>query len=91
MDVRLNSHLERDQTQPDTVPVRLIAWGLTDQHAETAVQSARHGSFRTTWDFAQVERETEGACSIDVTDPKVIAADCGSGWAYAIYPAEAAS
>jgi hypothetical protein len=91
MDARLNPHLERDQTQPETVPVHLIAWGLTDCHAETAVQSAQRGSFRAAWRFAQVERETTGACPIDVTDPKVIAADCGPGWAYAVYPAGTAS
>jgi len=73
------------------VPVRLFAWGLTEHHAETAVQSARRGSFRAAWDVAQVERETTDACPIDVTDAKVIAADCGPGWAYAVYPAGTAS
>ena len=91
MDARLNPPLERNQTQPGTVSVRLLAWGLTDSHAETAVQSAQRGSVRAAWDFAQIERETTGACPIDVTDAKVIAADCGPGWAYAVYPAGTAS
>ena len=87
MDAHLNPHLERDETQPENVPARLFAWGLTDRHAEAAVQSAQRGSFRAAWHITQVERETEGACPIDVTDARVIAADCGPGWAYAVYPA----
>jgi hypothetical protein len=87
MDARLNPHLERDSTRPGTVPVDLLAWGLTDRHAETAVQSAQRGPFRAAWTFAKIERETTDACPIDITDAKVIAADCGPGWAYAVYPA----
>ena len=74
-----------------TVSVHVVAWGLTDHHAQTAVQSAQRGRFRWGWNFARVDRTTEGACPIDVNDPKVIAADCGSGWAYAVYPAESDS
>jgi hypothetical protein len=91
MDTSLNPRLESDRTQPEAVPVRLFAWGLTDHDVETAVRSARRGPFRAAWDFTRVERDTEGACPIDVTDPKVIAADCGPGWAYAVYPAGAVS
>jgi hypothetical protein len=72
---------------PPTVRVRLLAWGLTEADTETAVQSAQRGRFRAGWEFATVERTIEGACPIDISDPKVIAADCGAGWAYAVYPA----
>jgi hypothetical protein len=75
---------------PTRIAVRLIAWGLTDQHADTAVQMAQRGQSRARWNFVQIERSTDDACPIDVCDPKVIAADCGSGWAYAVFPAEVA-
>ena len=76
---------------PPRIQVRLLAWGITDQHAETAVQSAQRGSFRAAWDFTNIQRQTTDACPIDVTDVKLIAADCGAGWAYAVYPAGVAS
>lgn len=74
----------------DTLPpvrVHLLAWGLTEQHVDKAVRTAQGRPARRAWDFAEVERSTDDACPINVCDPKVIAADCGSGWAYAVYAA----
>jgi anti-anti-sigma factor len=71
-----------------SVRVRLLVWGLTDRHVQTAEQQARSTSARIAWDFTRTDRHTEDSCPIDISDPKVIAADCGPGWAYAVYPAE---
>lgn len=68
------------------VRVRLLAWGLTQGHAETAARYAESKASRASWEFAQVEQATSDACPIDITDPKAIAADLGPGWAYAVYP-----
>jgi hypothetical protein len=74
-----------------SVRVRLLVWGLTDRHIQTAERHARNESARGAWVFTQIDRLTEGPCPIDISDPKVIAADCGSGWAYAVYPTGTAS
>ena len=71
-------------------PVRVLAWGLSAEHAENAVRQVSLRPASKVWDLAKVERVTEGACPIDVTAPNVVAADCGSGWAYAVYPAGSA-
>ena len=68
-------------------PVRVLAWGLSAEHAENAVRQVSLRPASRVWELAKVERVTEGACPIDVSDPNVVAADCGSGWAYAVYPA----
>lgn len=70
-------------------PVRVLAWGLSPEHAETAVRQVSLRPARKVWDLAEVEQVTEGACPIDLSDPRVIVADCGAGWAYAVYPAGA--
>jgi hypothetical protein len=69
--------------------VRVLAWGLTKEDAETAVRVAGFGPSRAAWDFTRIDWVTDGACPIDIRDPKVIAADAGSGWAYAVYPGDA--
>ena len=70
------------------VRVRLLAWGLTERGVDKAIRTAQSGQARRGWEFAEIDRSTDDACPIDVCDPKVIAADCGAGWAYAVYPAE---
>lgn len=67
-------------------PVRVLAWGLSTEHAENAVRQVSLRPAHQAWELAEVERVTEGACPIDVTDPNVVAADCGPGWAFAVYP-----
>lgn len=70
------------------VRVRVLAWGLSVDDVEIALEHARRGGHRAGWDFAKVDRVTWGPCLIDPGDPGVIAVDCGSGWAYAVYPAD---
>jgi len=72
---------------PSRVPVQLVAWGLTDADADTAVSCAERRPSRVAWEFVEVRKLTEGACPIDISDPKVVAADAGAGWAYAVLPA----
>jgi hypothetical protein len=76
--------------ESNRVPVRVLAWGVSGDDAEAAVSRAGFGAARAGWDFTRVERVTEGSCPVDVSDPRVIAADCGAGWAYAVYPFEGA-
>jgi hypothetical protein len=68
-------------------PVRVLAWGVSTAQAENAVRQVSLRPASEAWDLAEVERVTEGACPIDVGDPHAIVANCGSGWAYAVYPA----
>jgi hypothetical protein len=72
---------------PGRVPVLLLAWGLTEADTAMAVKCAEQRPSRVAWEFVHIDKLTDGACPIDISDPKVIAADCSSGWAYAVYPA----
>jgi hypothetical protein len=73
--------------KPGRVPVRVLAWGVTEADIDSALARAGQGWARNTWQFAQVERLTGTPCPIDVKDPKSIAADAGFDWAYAVYSA----
>lgn len=76
---------EPDIGQRNRVTVRLLVWGATDEQAEHADRRAREGDSRRGWDFVNVELLAGAVCPINTQDPKVIAADAGADWAYAVY------
>lgn len=67
------------------MPVRVRAWGLTDEEAEAAVKRSVQGWGRSGWEIAVVERLTGAPCPLDVNDPRALAAQADFGWAYAVY------
>jgi hypothetical protein len=77
--------LGRSLTPAPRVPVRLLAWGVTDADVEHAIHRAEIGPGRAEWAFA-VERLREIPCRLDLSDPKALAAEAGYHWAYVAYP-----
>ena len=76
---------------PTRVRVRLFAWGITGADIERAVNDAGWRQSRQDWDFVEIQRLDGPSCPLNLCDPATIAADEGNHWAYAVYPAGAAS
>lgn len=72
---------------PGRVAVRVLAWGESATAVECAVSLAGWGPSRQRWRFATIERFESAQCPLNMQDPKMIAADAGQGWAYAVYRA----
>ena len=75
-----------ESTKSPTVPVRLRAWGATEDDVERAIAAARKPWSHRTWTITRVERLTGVPNPLPKYDPKMIAADAGYGWSYVAYP-----
>jgi hypothetical protein len=75
------------------MPVAVHAWGITAADVENAVYKAETAptAARVGWRFGDVVRLNDATCPIDVRDPGALAAGEGYHWAFAVYPAGAAS
>lgn len=78
-----------DVSQWETVRVgvRIKAWGAESAQLEFAVYLAQERPAARWWHIASIERLDGVSCPLDLEDPGSIAADCGPGWAYVVYPA----
>jgi hypothetical protein len=76
--------------RPETLPVRLVVWGVTVADQEHAIYRAGQGESRNLWDFIETTRLTGTTCPIDTRNPGPgsIALDSGYHWAYAVYLAD---
>ena len=72
------------------VPVRLVAWGTDDDHVRRAYGDFAQHTVRPLWRVVEASSSTAESCPFSVADPAVITAHGVYGWAYAVYPADAA-
>jgi len=70
------------------VPVRLVAWGVTDADVEHAIDRAEVGPGRYAWEFVETERLGDLPCPLAPDDPRALAQEAGYHWAYVAYRAE---
>lgn len=70
------------------VRVRAVLWGKTDADLWRALDHATRAPARNSWQFVAEERVTSATCTLDLKDPKALAADQGYDWAYLVLHAD---